>query len=53
MEVEQLYNEKPTIVCPLYESLADTVLAHYDIASPINIEEALTVFFVLIQTLHN
>ena len=48
-EVEDLYQEEVVMVSPEYKILADTILAHYCLRPPDNIEEAFYIYSVLTE----
>lgn len=50
-EVEQLFAEEAVIVSPLYHSLAEDVIANFHVLPPTNFEEAMLVYFILINSL--
>ena len=50
-ELQQLFAAEATIVCQPYQSLADIVLAHYELQPPTNVQEGLLVYFVLTNSL--
>ena len=43
-ELEDDYYEEPHIVCPAFQSLAESILANHGLARPENLVEALEVF---------
>ena len=50
-EVDSNFCEEVDTVCPQYKSVADFILAYNNISIPTNFEEALEVYFFLIQAL--
>ena len=49
-EVRDLYHEEATMVCPLYQSIADYILLQHNLHPPRSFEEAFNVYSLLINT---
>ena len=52
-EVEHLFYEEVVMVCPLYQSIADIILAQYNLTYPANFEEACMSYFSLVEAFSN
>ena len=50
--IEDIYSDHPSIVDPLFFSLASSVMRKYNITKPSNYDEALYLYIVLIQELN-
>lgn len=49
-EVEHLFSEEVVMVCPLYQSIADIILAQHNVTCPETFEEACIMYFYLVET---
>lgn len=50
-ELEELYCDQPSLVCPEFELLAFSIMNKYNISKPMNYEDCLCAYFILVQEL--